>query len=235
MKVRIKFKKYGVMKFIGHLDIMRYFQKAIRRAEIPIAYSEGFSPHQVMSFAAPLGVGLESYGEYMDIELCTENISGEEIKTALNEVMAEGMEIVSVRSLPENAGNAMASVAAAEYSVRFREGYEPPFDWKKQLPIFFGQTVIMVTKKTKKSTIELDMKPGIFELEVKDDAIHMLVDASSAGNIKPFLLIEAFCAANGMKELNPCALMITREETYGNKGTKEAPVWAALLEFGEVF
>ena len=56
MKLRIKFSKHGSMKFIGHLDIMRYFQKAIRRSEIDVAYSEGFSPHQKMSFAAPLGV-----------------------------------------------------------------------------------------------------------------------------------------------------------------------------------
>ena len=69
MKIRIKFRKYGVMKFIGHLDMMRYFQKAMRRAEIDIAYSEGFSPHQIMSFAAPLGVGITSDGEYLDIEV----------------------------------------------------------------------------------------------------------------------------------------------------------------------
>ena len=54
MKVRVKFSKYGPVKFIGHLDVMRYFQKAIRRAEIDVAYSEGFSPHQKLSFAAPL-------------------------------------------------------------------------------------------------------------------------------------------------------------------------------------
>ena len=59
------------MKFIGHLDIMRYFQKAIRRAGIDIAYTEGFSPHMVMSFANPLGVGLTSDGEYFDIEIRT--------------------------------------------------------------------------------------------------------------------------------------------------------------------
>mgnify|MGYP003549721286 FL=1 len=69
IKVRIKFSKHGVMRFIGHLDIMRYFQKVFRRAEIDIAYSGGFSPHQIMSFAQPLGVGLESDGEYMDVEL----------------------------------------------------------------------------------------------------------------------------------------------------------------------
>ena len=54
MKIRIKFRKWGVMKFIGHLDMMRYFQKAVRRAKIDIRYSEGYSPHQIMSFAAPL-------------------------------------------------------------------------------------------------------------------------------------------------------------------------------------
>ena len=54
MKIRIKFTKQGPVKFIGHLDVMRYFQKAMRRADVDIKYSEGFSPHQVMSFAAPL-------------------------------------------------------------------------------------------------------------------------------------------------------------------------------------
>ena len=52
MKVRIKFAKYGVMKYIGHLDIMRYFQKSMRRAKVDIAYTSGFSPHQIMSFAS---------------------------------------------------------------------------------------------------------------------------------------------------------------------------------------
>ena len=69
MKIRIKFAKRGAMKFISHLDVMRYFQKVIKRADIDIAYSEGFSPHQIMSFAAPLGVGLTSTGEYLDIEV----------------------------------------------------------------------------------------------------------------------------------------------------------------------
>ena len=58
MKTRIKFSKEGNLRFVGHLDMMRYFQKANRRAELPVAYSEGFHPHQIMSFAAPLGMGL---------------------------------------------------------------------------------------------------------------------------------------------------------------------------------
>lgn len=68
MKVRIKFSKEGP-EIVGHLDTMRYFQKAIRRANLPVAFSGGYSPHMIMSFAAPLGVGTESLGEYFDLEL----------------------------------------------------------------------------------------------------------------------------------------------------------------------
>ena len=129
MKIRIKFAKQGVMRFIGHLDIMRYFQKAMRRAHIDIAFTEGFSPHMIMSFAAPLGVGLTSNGEYMDIEIRTP-ISSEDAIRQLNEVMVEGMKVLSFRQIEEGkAGKAMSLVAAADYTVSFRPGYEPEGDW----------------------------------------------------------------------------------------------------------
>ena len=98
LKVRIKFRKYGIMRFIGHLDVMRFFQKAMRRAQIPIAFTGGYSPHMIMSFAQPLGIGLTSDAEYMDIELAGE-ISSSEALQALNQVMAEGIEVLSFRQL----------------------------------------------------------------------------------------------------------------------------------------
>ena len=58
MKIRIQFAKYGKMIYIGHLDIMRYFQKALRRADVDLAYTQGYNPHPILSFAAPLGVGI---------------------------------------------------------------------------------------------------------------------------------------------------------------------------------
>ena len=64
MKIRIQFAKYGKMIYIGHLDIMRYFQKALRRADVDLAYTQGYNPHPILSFAAPLGVGITSCGEY---------------------------------------------------------------------------------------------------------------------------------------------------------------------------
>ena len=110
------------MKFIGHLDIMRYFQKVMRRAEVDIRYSEGFSPHQIMSFAAPLGVGLTSNGEYVDIEVLSTDSSAAMIKR-MNEVMVENTKILSYRRLEDASKNAMSIVAAADYTLRFREGY----------------------------------------------------------------------------------------------------------------
>ena len=212
MKYRIKFSKYSSIIFIGHLDMMRYFQKAIRRAEIPIAYSTGFSPHQIMSFAAPLGVGLYSNGEYLDIEL-EKDMSTKEMQERLNATMAEGVDILSVKLLPEDAGNAMASVAAAGYTVCIRPGHEPVFPFGKDFDAFMAQTEIPFEKETKKSTKILNLKESIFDYRIEDDGIYLLVDASSSGNIKPTMVMEAYYAYMGEKN-GEFDFIVTREETY---------------------
>lgn len=222
MKLRVKFSKHGVLRFIGHLDVMRYFQKAIRRAGIDISYSTGFSPHQIMSFAAPLGIGLESNGEYMDIEV-NSLTSAKEFVDTLNAQMVDGIQILEVRLLPDSAGNAMASVAAAKYTVAFREGHMPSFLSKQAVVDFYAQKEIIVTKKTKKSEATFNMKPFIFECSFDEinNCVILTVDASSAGNIKPALVIKAlydFCH----QELDEFGLLITREETYANVGTEDA-------------
>ena len=228
MKVRIKFSKSGAMKFIGHLDMMRYFQKAIRRAGIDIAYSGGFSPHQIMSFAAPLGVGLTSKGEYFDIELRTFT-SAEDIKIRLDQVMAEGISILAVTVLSEKAGNAMASVFAAGYEIRFVESLKLPTDWVSRIEEFYKQPSIPYLKQTKKVTRELDLKPLIYEMKAAEDFVYLLVNASSADNIKPQFVLEAFFNSIGFT-LPEFSLCISREETYGNTGTEEKPVLVPLSE-----
>lgn len=232
MKIRIKFAKYGTMKFIGHLDMMRYFQKAIRRAEIDIKYSEGFSPHQIMSFASPLGVGLESMGEYLDIEVNSMTTT-EEMKDALNRTMVEGVEVVSVGILPDTVKNAMASVAAASYRIHRKEGEFGIDNLAETVKAFYAQDTIPYTKETKKSVIELDLKEGIYEIgteEIKTDsaltvegsdgkavktALCMTVNASSSGNIKPTMVLEKFFEFAGV-ELSPSEYQVTRLETYTN-------------------
>lgn len=241
MKIRIKFAKYGTMKFIGHLDMMRFFQKAIRRAGIDIKYSEGFSPHQIMSFAAPLGVGLESMGEYLDIEVNSmKNVYGDDftiegMKDALNQVMVEGVEVVSVGVLPDTVKNAMASVAAASYRLHSKEGDFGIGNLEETVKAFYAQESIPYTKETKKSVIELDLKQGIYEItteEIETDselvpngkmmttAIRMIVNASSSGNIKPSMVFEKLCEFAGV-EIPASAYQVTRLETYTDLAKEE--------------
>ncbi len=227
MKVRIKFQKSGVMRFIGHLDMMRYFQKAIRRADIDIAYSEGFSPHQIMSFAAPLGVGITSDGEYLDIEVRSTRSSKESID-ALNAVSADGVKVISYRKLDDHAKNAMSIVAAADYRVTFREG-KAPANWQEKLIAFYEQPAIRITKKTKKSEKELDLKPLIYNLSVEGDIIDMRLCTGSVDNIKPELVIEAFYRSLGL-ELPEFALQIHRKEIYADKATQD---FIPLEDLGE--
>lgn len=232
IKLRVKFKKYGAIRYIGHLDVMRFFQKCIRRAEIDVAYSSGYSPHQIMTFAAPLGVGLESNGEYMDIELnsmtnCTD------IMNRLNNASVPGIEIVGVCVLPEKAGNAMASVAAAEYTVSFKEGRAPSFSIEEKLNAFLSRTEIPYEKALKKGTRLMDLRPGIFELTWDGKAFHMLLDASSSGNIKPIQVIEAFVAQNN-ESLMENALYVTRENVYTNIGTEDKRELVPLSVIGTV-
>ena len=218
MKLRVKFKKYGPIRFIGHLDVMRYFQKAIRSSGLDVAYTGGYSPHQIMTFASPLGVGMESNGEYMDIEVHSLT-SCEDAMERLNRAGADGIEITSVKVLPDNAGNAMASVTAAAYTVRFRQGREPAFHITQALPDFLAREQIPWQKETKKGVRELNLRPGIYELSWDGSAFHMLLDASSAGNIKPAQVMGAFLESCG-QTLQENALLFTREDLYTNTGTE---------------
>ena len=219
MNIRMKFKKNGCMKFIGHLDIMRYFQKAIRRADIDIAYSEGFSPHMIMSFAAPLGVGLTSEGEYVDLQLNSCKSSKAAVE-ALNRVMVGGMEVVSFKRLSENVKNAMSSVAAADYFVNFREGYAPE-NWEEKFKAFLQKEEMFIVKKTKRSEAEVDLKPMLYKAEIRDGGIYMQVACGSVNNLKPELVMEAFAKEFSI-ELAPFALEVCRLEVYADLGTEEA-------------
>ena len=232
MKVRIKFAKQGAMKFIGHLDIMRYFQKAVKRAGLDAAYSEGFSPHMIMSFAAPLGVGVTSEGEYFDLELKTPMPSKEAVER-LNQVMVEGMEVLSVREVPEGKkGKAMSLVAEADYLVSFREGMEPGKDWKEKVPAFMEQQEIRILKKTKKNEKEVDIKPYIYEMEIRGESIFLKLAAGSVKNTKPELVMEAFYGFCG-QEFQPLSLLIHRMEVYGDLGEEGERKLVSLEDLGE--
>ena len=212
MKARIKFRKYGAMKFIGHLDIMRFFQKVMRRADIPIAFSGGYSPHMIMSFANPLGVGVTSDGEYFDIEL-TDEIDMNLAVERMNQVMVEGIDVVNmVQISDEKKRTGMSIVAAADYLSSLRHG-EFPENWKEKAEGFMAQPEITILKKTKKSEKETNIKPMIYKFGIQDDAVFMQVATGSVENLKPEVVMQAFCQYLGM-DLEGLAFAHHRVEVY---------------------
>lgn len=281
MTFRVRFAKYGVVRFIGHLDVMRYFQKVIRRSELPVKYSQGFNPHQLLSFAQPLGVGITSDGEYMEIEFDDTKmielagieacgsldigngvvipLTRPEDAPALEKIIFDGMsaetyegfEILEVVLLPPPKPNtriekAMSLVSAADYLISLRDGYdmgcadEAEFlsEWER----FLGSEHIFVTKKTKKTETELDLKQyillaggiekggiryigdigggrfdprGIAHAESYDNGQNVMLrlTAGSTVNIRPELVLEAFCGFAD-REYNENAFRLHRMETY---------------------
>ena len=239
MKIRIKFRKYGLMKFVGHLDLMRFFQKAIRRCGIDICYTKGFSPHQIMSFAAPLGLGLTSDGEYLDIEVHA-SASSEASIAALNREMVEGMEITGYVQLDDKAKPAMSVVSAADYEIWPKEGYTCPYPaeqlreaWER---FFDTPERTIITKKTKKGEKTVDLKKPVFHSGILEPqerffyqpGYYLDVSCGSTDNLKPELVLEAFYDYLGLP-FDPLAFQIHRLDVYENYGAGQSrrPLLAA--------
>ena len=222
MKVRVRFEKKGVLKYVGHLDMMRYFQKAISRVNLPIAYSEGFNPHQIMSFGNPLGLGMTSSAEYMDIELLEEIPSLEGINR-LNNEMVPGIKILSFRYLPDKAKNAMSATWASSYKIELNDKIKGAIEnmsyISQSIDEFMSKKECIITKKTKKSTRELDILPLIYEFQYTDNHFYIKCSSSSGDNIKPEVIMNEFFKYLGYElELDRVNLYIERLDIYTLEG-----------------
>ncbi|MCR5195745.1 MAG: TIGR03936 family radical SAM-associated protein [Pseudobutyrivibrio sp.] len=236
MRVRIRFEKTGIMRYVGHLDLMRFFQKAVKRAGLPIRYSEGFNPHQIMSFASPLGVGLTSEGEYMDIDI-KEQVDSKAALETLNANMVEGLEIKSFKYLPDNAEKCMSAVTAASYLVTYKDSKDDACYVDNILELkqkFFDETAsINIVKKTKKGERVLDLKPLIyrFNIRVVDNkpVYDLLLSSGSTDNIKPELVVKAFHEFLGLPEFDELSLDIKRTDMF----TGESDSFISLGDIGQ--
>ena len=237
--VRFKFSRKGPVRYLGHLDMLRYFQKAVMRSGIPAKYTEGFHPHQIMSFAYPLGVAMETDGDYMDLEL-TKECSPEELCQALNDVMREGISICGAARLPEKAPNAMASVAAADYEI-YVDGTRPEalreilmtatVNIMREEVLLLGKTQEETgsseehrKKGGKKEKKAKDIRPGILSLTVDDSlpVLKMRLLSGSALNVRPADVFALL--AERVTEDRIAASRIVRKEIYGEQGGTYIPL-----------
>lgn len=167
MKVRMRFIKRGPIQYIGHLDLMRYFQKVFRRCGLDVAYSQGFNPHQILSFASPLGVGLTSIGEYLDAGIGSLRVITDENKKELtadewvrriNKYSNDMVIVTSFNIMPDDTKPSMALLVAASYAVSFKNP-----DAAKDITGYYNNNPdIVFEKKTKKSVKEINLKDGIY-------------------------------------------------------------------------
>ncbi len=231
MKLRIKYTKTGVLRFIGHLDVMRFFQKAIRRAKLSVSYTKGFSPHQIISFAAPMPLGMTSEGEYFDgeFDLVT---STEDMMKRLNDTMPEEIQVLDIVELPDDAKPSMAIVTASDYYIYLNdEAVSDVFkELTPKLSDFYNEDKIEILKKTKTKEIMTDIKPLIYDLKPYKDGIYMLLASGSRDNLKPELVLLALCEYAGIS-YNRYDYMIHRLETYMGDKDNLLPLSAAGKRF----
>ena len=129
-------------------------------------------------------------------------------------------------------GKAMSLVAAADYLVSFRKGMEPGENWQEKIRTFMEQPEILILKKTKKNEKEVDIKPYIYEMEIRGESIFLKLAAGSVKNTKPELVMEAFFAFCG-QEFQPLSLLIHRAEVYGDLGEEGERRLVSLEDLGE--
>lgn len=179
MRARIRFSKFGSMKYLGHLDVMRYFQKVIRRTDLDVCYSEGFHPHQIMSFAQPLSVSLTSDGEYFDVEFRSEH-SEAEILEKLSAAMGDEFALSRVTRLNDYVKHtkkvtSMSLIHAAAYYIEAKPSVPVSAEHVRRLA---EAETFPVLRKTKSSEREYDLMTGIHEIWRLEDGKPVCLRAS---------------------------------------------------------
>ena len=200
-RIRSRFTKTDLMKFISHLDLVRMMERSLRRSNIPMAFTQGFDPHPKISFATALPIGVSSEGEYMDIEV-SEQVDLDIFKSSMNEQLPNGLKILQCRYVHEKSKALMAAIEFSTYIVNCQ--LEANIDEQllnKTLDDFMNNESIFITKVVNKRNNEIkkeiDIRPLIRSIEIisntdKQFIIKMNVVTGSNGNLKPEVVIESF-------------------------------------------
>ena len=175
----LRYEKTEKTNYVSHLDFVRMFGRAMRRAHLPIAFSEGFNPHPLLTFALPLSVGYTSECEIIEIVL-SEVLGTDEIMEKLNAVLPDGVKILSAHTGKSN----MKKLDIALYEVY-------PEKTPSGILDFLLMKEIFIEKKTKSGIKEVDIRPDIKDIKVGLGKVEMILSAGSRANLKPEVVIAA--------------------------------------------
>lgn len=223
MKIWLKFSKEEACRFLSHRDVLRLMTRALRRAGVPVAFSQGFNPHPKVSFAAPLPVGSTSQAEYMELILA-EPQTPNAVKAALNETMQPGITILQAAVASSSLPTLMSWVERSIYvmSGRSREGDFNTHVTQEKINYFLQRHEIMYEKKTKRKVKYLNVRPWIYEIEILEivaDKIRLqaCIQTGQQGNFK----VEEFWQVLdqvSVLDLQPNPETIHRIELLGPSG-----------------
>ncbi len=214
-KMRLKFSKLGMGKYISHLDLLRCFTRAIHRAGLPVRYSQGFNPHQLITFSLPLALGTTSETEFVDIDF-EEGTDPILVIKHLNECLPPDIKILEA-SVPQIKAK---DIVSAEYI--FDIITDAPVD-KKSVEDFFALENIPALKKTKRGEKEINLKEFIYEVknifaDGEKLTIKAVISAGGENNIKPGIVAEKLCEY--IENARPENVEIHRTEIFYTDGKK---------------
>ena len=202
MRVGIEFRKEGAARFLSHLELMRLWERALRRAGLPLAYSQGFNPHPRFSLASALALGIASAREYLEVELAG-RLQAEEIAGLLAPEMPPGLAVNRVRELRPGTRSLTALIDRAAYSLEAPLTRPlAPGELKAALERFWQAPLLEVMRKTKSGVGTYDPRPLILELAAEETReflfLNMKVQAGGKGNVRPEEVARALAEAAGL-------------------------------------
>lgn len=191
------FEKSERLRHIGHLDIQRAMQRALRRSGLPVSYSKGFNPHILVTFASALSTGASGKRELMDVTL-EEDVTPEGFLAAMNCALPPDMQLQSARVLDDRHPALMSQVAAADYTLRIMdEGAAARL--AESIGGFLKQETIPALRRTKSGEKECDIRPLIHSLSAEGSALRTVVTLTERESCKPDMLLTAMCGFAGME------------------------------------
>lgn len=187
-RIRLTYSKDNTLKFISHLELIRAIEKAVRRADIPVAFSQGYNPHMKIDFGIPLQMGVLSDCELMDIYM-ERWMNPEKVVELLNEALPPGIKVSAYKVLGQGDASIQSAVKAARYRIEFNT------DNAKAGPIIndiLASKEICITRKTKSGEKRVDIRPLILDIKLNDKIIEATLKNSEAGTLKALEFVALF-------------------------------------------
>ena len=217
MKMIVVFEKAPRLRHIGHLDLMRAMQRALRRSGLPLRYSQGFNPHILITFAAPLSVGMPGEREIMEVPIEGE-MTGEAFLEKLSAALPPDLPAISAVPVDDRHPAPMALLAAAVYRAELEEVPEGLSD---AIEKYLALKEIPAIRKTKTGMKPCDLRPMIYSLALNGNTLTMVLALCEQATCKPDLLLSSLFEFAGAER--PRAL-ITRMRLLGEKDGALAPL-----------